>query len=56
MQCNPQGMWSIMDDWFSQRTRRNILKRNNLMAASDNEDTISKKLNDSMMERVFDNH
>jgi hypothetical protein len=26
------------------------------MAASDNEDTISKKLNDSMMERVFDNH
>jgi hypothetical protein len=53
MQSDPQGMWTLMDDWFSQRSRRNNLKRNNFTAA-ENEDSISKKLSDSMMERVFD--
>ena len=50
MSSNQHGVWSIVDDFTS-------VKHNNLVGSGDQEklqDTISKKLNDSMLERIFD--
>ena len=48
MSWNQHGVWSIFDDFTS-------VKHNNLVADEDKlQDTISKKLNDSMLERIFD--
>jgi hypothetical protein len=50
MSSNQHGVWSIVDDF-------NSVRHNNLVGEGDQEklqDTISKKLNDSMLERIFD--
>ena len=48
MSYNQHGVWSILDDFTS-------VKHNNLVDSDEKlQDTISKKLNDSMLERIFD--
>lgn len=41
MSCNQYGVWSILDDSYSLPPERQ-------------QSTISKKLNDSMLDRIFD--